>query len=283
MNNKDSSKVEVAPLIVITDRLSGLDYWKELWERRELLILMVWRDIIVRYKQTLLGAGWAFVRPLATMMVFTLIFGKFANLPSNNAPYALMVFAGLLPWQFFSAGLSDASNSVIGNSNLVTKVYFPRLLIPMTSVVVGLVDFFLAFVIYLIISVFFKFAPSLNIFMLPIFVLELVMLILGCSLWVSALGVWNRDFRHYLPVVLQLGAYLSPVGFASSIIPEKWALLYAINPMVGVIDGFRWALLGDAQPLRLEVMSISMVLTISIFITGLIFFRRNEHHFSDAI
>jgi|AraplaMF_Col_mMF_1032025.scaffolds.fasta_scaffold05051_6 lipopolysaccharide transport system permease protein len=268
---------------IITSTPDGQRYWKELWESRELLGMMIWRDMVVRYKQTAMGISWALVRPLATMLVFSLVFGKLANLPSNGAPYALMVFAGLLPWLFFSAALSDGSNSVVGNANLVSKVYFPRLIIPLASVLVGLVDFTLALLVYLVMSVFYGMPPSLPILALPFFLIQLCALILGASLWVAALSVWYRDFRHLLPVVLQLGVYLSPVGFASSLVPEKWRTLYALNPMVGIIDGFRWCLLGESQTLRPTEIALSLFVTSTILWAGLRFFRRSEHHFSDAI
>lgn len=282
-NTKRSNDLDSLPLTVITANPDGQRYWQELWSSRELLSMMVWRDIIVRYKQTAMGISWALVRPLATMLIFSLVFGKLANLPSNGAPYALMVFAGLLPWLFFSAAFSDASNSVVGNANLVSKVYFPRLIIPLASVIVGLVDFLLAMAVYLFVSLFYSHTPGLNVLALPMFLLQLCLLILGCSLSVAALGVWYRDFRHLLPVVLQLGVYLSPVGFSSTVVPEKWRLLYACNPMVGIIDGFRWSLLGDSQPLRLNEIGMSILVTLALLLSGLRFFRRSEHLFSDAI
>lgn len=272
-----------APLIVITSTPDGQHYWRELWEGRELLGMMIWRDMVVRYKQTAMGLSWALMRPLATMLVFSLVFGKIANLPSNGAPYALMVFAGLLPWLFFSAALSDGSNSVVGNANLVSKVYFPRLIIPLASVMVGLVDFILAMLVYIVMSFVYGMPPGLTVLCLPLFLLQLCLLILGASLWVAALSVWYRDYRHLLPVVLQLGVYLSPVGFAASVVPEKWRILYALNPMVGIIGGFRWSLLGETQDLRLVEVILSVLVTLVILWTGLRFFRRSEHHFSDAI
>ena len=271
------------PLTVITANPDGNGYWSELWRSRELLGMMVWRDIVVRYKQTAMGVSWALLRPIATMLVFTLIFGKLANLPANGAPYPLMVFAGLLPWLFFSATFSDGSNSVVSNANLVSKVYFPRVIIPLVSLVVGLVDFLLAMLIYFVMSTFYGAPPGIHILALPFFLMQLCLLILGCSLLVAALSVWYRDFRHLLPVVLQLGVFLSPVGFASTVVPEKWRLLYAINPMVGIIDGFRWSLLGDTQPLRVNEIGISLLVTLLLLWFGYRTFRRNEHRFSDAI
>ncbi|GAB3649063.1 ABC transporter permease [Ramlibacter alkalitolerans] len=271
------------PVVTITSEPDGTQYWRELWASRELLGMIVWRDVVVRYRQTVMGLSWALLRPLATMLVFTFIFGRLANMPSNGAPYALLVFAGLLPWLFFSASFSDASNSVIGNANIVSKVYFPRLIIPVSSVLVGLVDFLIAMVVYVVMSLVFRHSPGPQVLLLPLFLAQLCLLILACGLWVSALGVWYRDFRHLLPVVLQLGAYLSPVGFASTVVTGKWALVYALNPMVGIIDGFRWCLLGDSQPLRWPAVALSVCITFLLLLPGLRFFRRSEHHFADAL
>lgn len=271
------------PVVVITNQADGANYWRDVWAHRELLLMMVWRDIVVRYKQTAMGISWALLRPLVTMVVFTLVFGKLARLPSNGAPYTLLVFGGLLPWLFFSASFSDASNSVIGNANLVSKIYFPRLIIPLTSVLVGVVDFLLALSVYLVISFVFGHPPGLQVLALPLFLALLCLLILGCSLWLSALGVWYRDFKHMLPMLLQMGAYLSPVGFASTVVPSKWSLVYALNPMVGIIDGFRWSLLGEGQPLRLTSVGISLAIALLLLLPGLRFFRRSEHHFADAL
>lgn len=271
------------PLTIITPNPDQAHYWRDLWASRELLGMMVWRDIVVRYKQTAMGLSWALLRPLATMLVFTFIFGKLANLPSHGAPYGLLVFSGLLPWLFFSAAFSDASNSVIGNGNIVSKVYFPRLIIPVSSVLVGLVDFVLALLVYFVLSFIYGHPPGWHVLALPLFLAQLCLLILGCGLWVSALGVWYRDFRHLLPVVLQLGAYLSPVGFASTVVPEKWFLVYSLNPLVGLVDGFRWSLLGDGQPLHWSAIGISLAVTFLLLLPGLRFFRRSEHHFADAL
>lgn len=283
VNSGAAPAADTLPIVTITPVADGSQYWNELWVRRGLLAMMVWRDIVVRYKQTAMGWSWALMRPVATMLVFTFVFGKLANLPSNGAPYALLVFSGLLPWLFFSASFSDASNSVIGNGNLVSKVYFPRLIIPITSVLVGLVDFLVALLVYSVLALFFRHPPGWQLLALPLFLFQLCLLILGCSLWVSALGVWYRDFRHLLPVVLQLGAYLSPVGFASSVLPEKWFLLYSLNPMVGIIDGFRWSLLGAGQPLHWSAVGISVGITLLLLLPGLRFFRRSEPHFADAL
>jgi lipopolysaccharide transport system permease protein len=274
---------DTRPLTVITPGAHSAHYWRDIWANRELLGMMVWRDIVVRYKQTAMGLSWALLRPLVTMVVFTLVFGKLARLPSNGAPYTLLVFGGLLPWLFFSASFSDASNSVIGNANIVSKIYFPRLIIPLTSVLVGVVDFMLALAVYVVISFVFGHPPGMHVLALPLFLAQLCLLILGCSLWVSALSVWYRDFKHMLPMLLQMGAYLSPVGYVSSVVPPEWALVYALNPMVGIIDGFRWSLLGDSQPLSLASVGISLAITVLLLVPGLRFFRRSEHHFADAL
>ncbi|HSW15811.1 MAG TPA: ABC transporter permease [Ramlibacter sp.] len=271
------------PVVIITSEPDGKHYWRDLWASRELLGMMVWRDVVVRYKQTAMGLSWALLRPLATMLVFTFIFGKLANLPSHGAPYALLVFAGLLPWLFFSAAFSDASNSVIGNANIVSKIYFPRLIIPVSAVLVGMVDFALAMLVYLVMSFIYGHPPGWQVVMLPLFLVHLCLFILACGLWVSALGVWYRDFRHLLPVLLQLGAYLSPVGFASSLVSERWYMLYALNPMVGLIDAFRWCLLGDGQPLRWASVALSVLITFLLLLPGVRFFRRHEHNFADAL
>lgn len=269
--------------IYISPKLDTSHYWRDFWYFRELLALLVWRDVLVRYKQTVIGASWAILRPLATMMVFTLVFGKIANLPSHSVPYALLVFAGLLPWLFFATTLSEAGNSITANGHIVSKVYFPRLIIPVSTLIVGLVDFILAGMVYLVLAVFFGHLPNWQILTLPLFLLMLCGLIMGCGLWIAALNVKYRDFRYIVPVILQLGAYLSPVGFASSIVPERWRLLYSLNPMVGIIDGFRWSLLGEEFPLNFESLIISFVITIIVLIPGVIFFRRSEGAFADAI
>ncbi|MFL9879118.1 ABC transporter permease [Herbaspirillum rhizosphaerae] len=272
-----------SPEIVISANPDHSHYWRDFWSFRELLALLVWRDVLVRYKQTVIGASWAILRPLATMLVFTLVFGKIAKLPSSDTPYALLVFAGLLPWMFFATTLSEAGNSITANGHIVSKVYFPRLIVPVSTLLVGLVDFLLAGLVYLALAVIFGHFPNWHIIFLPLFLILLCGLIMGCGLWVAALNVKYRDFRYIVPVVLQLGAYLSPVGFASSLVPERWRLLYSINPMVGIIDGFRWSLLGDGFPLHWDSLLMSLLVTMLLLIPGIIFFRRSEGAFADAI
>ncbi|EON17245.1 ABC-type polysaccharide/polyol phosphate export systems, permease component [Cupriavidus sp. GA3-3] len=274
---------EPKPETLITPQPDSSHYWRDLWRFRELLMLLVWRDVLVRYKQTAMGMSWAVLRPLTTMLVFTLVFGKLAKLPSNDAPYALLVFAGMLPWQFFSATFSDAGNSVVGNGHIISKVYFPRLIVPLSALFVGVVDFVIAGVVYLGLSLVYLHIPSWQIIFLPLFVILLCSFVLACSLWVASLNVSYRDFRFLVPVAIQLGAYLSPVGFASSIVPEKWRLLYSLNPMVGIIDGFRWCLLGGQNPLHWEALAISVGITIVLLIPGIRFFRRTESGFADLM
>ncbi|MGB5056388.1 MAG: ABC transporter permease, partial [Nitrospirales bacterium] len=224
------------------------NYWSDLWRYRELFLILAWRDVSVRYKQTIIGVGWAILRPFLTMVVFTVIFGRVAKLPSDgDAPYALMVFAAMLPWTLFSSSLGDASNSLIGNANLISKVYFPRLIVPTATVVTAFVDFLISFVILLGLMIYYQFAPSWNLLLLPVFILLALLASLGPGLWITAINVKYRDFRYVIPFIVQFGLYVSPVGFSSNVIPEQWRLLYSLNPIVGVIDGFRWCILGGSD------------------------------------
>src|SRR5690242_791000 len=227
-------------------------YWLELWRYRELFQVLAWRDLSVRYKQTIIGVAWALIRPILTMIVFTVIFGRIAKLPSDGAtPYALMVFAGMLPWTFVSTGLAEASNSLINSANLISKVYFPRLIVPAAILVVAFVDFLINFCMLIALMVWYQFLPGWQIVFLPIFVCLAFLTTFGPSLWITALNVKYRDFRYVIPFILQFGLYVSPVGFSSSVIPQQWRLLYSLNPVVGVIDGFRWCTLGGQSLLYL--------------------------------
>jgi len=257
-------------------------YWRELWQYRELFQVLAWRDISVRYKQTVIGAAWALIRPLLTMVVFTVVFGKLAKLPSGGAvPYALMVFAGILPWSFFATALSDASNSVIGNANLISKVYFPRLIVPIAAVMVAFVDFLISFAILIALMIWYRFMPGWQILLLPAFAAIAFMASLGVGMWITALNVKYRDFRYVIPFIVQLGIYVSPVGFSSSIIPDQWRLVYSLNPMVGVIDGFRWCLLGGEDHLYLPGLWLSFGVTGFFLWLGIRQFRRMEKSFAD--
>jgi lipopolysaccharide transport system permease protein len=271
------------PELIIKPGMGALHYWKDLWRYRELFFFLAWRDILVRYKQTAIGIAWSVVRPLATMLVFTVVFGTLAKLPSNGVPYPIMVFAAMLPWQFFANSLSESSNSLIDNANLLTKVYFPRLIVPAGSVIVGLVDFFISLIILFGIMAWYRFVPDIRMLLLPPFLFLAFLASFGAGLWLSALNVKYRDFRYVVPFLVQFGLYISPVGFSSAIVPEKWRLLYFLNPMVGVIDGFRWAILGDAFPVYWPGLALSATLTLLMFIGGLFYFRNMERSFADVI
>ena len=269
--------------IIIKPGMGALHYWRDLWRFRELFFFLAWRDILVRYKQTVVGIAWSVIRPLATMLVFTVVFSRLAKLPSNGVPYSIMVFAAMLPWQFFANSLVESSNSLIGNANLITKVYFPRLIVPAGSVIVSLVDFCISCVILGGLMVWYRFIPDLKILLLPAFLLMAFMVSFGAGLWFSSLNVKYRDFRYVVPFLVQLGLYISPVGFSSAIVPEQWHFLYFLNPMVGVIDGFRWALLGDAFPVNWAGFWISAMLAVAILVSGVFYFRRMERTFADVV
>jgi lipopolysaccharide transport system permease protein len=260
-------------------------YWRDLWRYRELFRVLAWRDVSVRYKQTVIGAAWAVIRPFLTMVVFTLIFGKLANLPSDGtAPYAIMVFAGMLPWTFFSSALSDVSNSIVGSANLISKVYFPRLIVPMGKIGVAFVDFAINLVMLVALMIWYQFPPGLNILLLPAFIVLAMLVGFGPGLWLTALNVKYRDLNYIIPFLVQLGLYASPVGYSSSIVPEQWRLLYSLNPMVGVIDGFRWCILGEASgPLYLPGFLLSIGIAIFCLWFAIRQFRRMEASFVDLI
>lgn len=269
--------------LIIEAGRSERHYWKDLWRYRDLFYFLAWRDILVRYKQTAFGVAWAWLRPFLTMVVFTLVFGKLAKLPSDNVPYPILVFAGLLPWQFFATAFSEAGGSLISNTNLISKVYFPRLIVPGSAVIVSLVDLLIAAVILAAIMLWYGFVPTWRVLTLPLFVGMAFAAALGVGLWIAALNVKFRDFRYVIPFVVQLGLYISPVGFSSSVVPEQWRLLYSANPMVGVIDGFRWAILGGGSNLYWPGFLLSLVLITVIFVTGLRYFRATERTFADVI
>jgi lipopolysaccharide transport system permease protein len=259
-------------------------YWRDLWHYRELFRVLAWRDVSVRYKQTVIGAAWALIRPFLTMVVFTIIFGKLANLPSEGTvPYAIMVFAGMLPWTFFSSALGDTSNSLLGNANLISKVYFPRLIVPMAAVGVAFVDFVINFLMLIALMAWYRFVPSWHIVLLPAFVALALLASLGPGLWLTALNVKYRDFRYIIPFVIQFGLYVSPVGYSSNVVPEQWRLLYSLNPVVGVIDGFRWCILGDPSRLYLPGFLLSMIITAFFLWLGIRQFRKMEKSFVDLI
>lgn len=258
-------------------------YWRDLWRYRELFYFLAWRDILVRYKQTVVGVAWALLQPFLTMIVLTVVFGKLAKLPSDGAPYPILVFAAMLPWQFFANSLSSCSNSLVTNANMIAKVYFPRLIVPTSAVVVSFVDFLISGMILLGLMIWYNFVPSWRILSLPFFILIAAMASLGAGLWLAALNVRFRDFRFVVPFIIQFGLYISPVGFSSSVVPERWRLIYYLNPMVGVIDGFRWAILGDRISLFLPGFLLSVVLVILVLLSSIWYFRKTERTFADVI
>jgi lipopolysaccharide transport system permease protein len=270
--------------LIIESGRAERQYWSDLWRYRELFYFLAWRDLLVRYKQTVVGVAWALIRPLLTMVILTVIFGRWAKLPSGGVPYALLVFCGMLPWQFFAAALAESGNSLVGNSSLISKVYFPRLVIPASSAITSLVDFFVSAVFLTLLLVWYKFPPAPGIVLLPVFVLLAFGAALGGGIWVAALMVEYRDFKHIIPFVVQFGLYASPVPYATaSLVPERWRLLYSLNPMVGVIDGFRWAILGREHTLYWPGLALSTVVIALLITTGIWYFRRTERSFADVI
>ncbi|MFT5728353.1 MAG: lipopolysaccharide transport system permease protein [Desulforhopalus sp.] len=258
-------------------------YWRDLWTYRELFYFLAWRDILVRYKQTIIGVAWAIIRPFLTMIVFTIVFGKLAKLPSGGAPYPIMVFAAMLPWQFFATSFTESGNSLINNANMISKVYFPRLVMPTSAVIVSFVDFLISFVILIGLMLWYGFIPELRIITLPLFIFIAFVASLAVGLWIAALNVRYRDFRYIIPFVIQFGLYISPVGFTSSIVPDNWRLLYSLNPMVGVIDGFRWAILGGDYHIYWPGFALSLLLVLILLTTGIRYFRKTEKSFADVI
>ena len=279
----NSSKVAAKPKLTIEAGRTEKQYWKDIWRYRELFYFLAWRDILVRYKQTVIGIAWALIRPFLTMIVFTVVFGNLAKLPSEGAPYPILVFSAMLPWQFFANSLSECSNSLISNANLISKVYFPRLVVPTSAVVVSFVDFMISGMILLGLMAWYNFVPSWRIVTLPLFIIIAFAASMGVGLWLCSLNVKYRDFRYIVPFIVQFGLYVSPVGFSSSIVPEKWRLLYSINPMVGVIDGFRWAILGGDSHIYLPGFALSIGLVLLFFVTGINYFRKMERTFADVI
>ena len=283
MKNIFSSHTQ-EPLLVIEAGRTEKNYWADLWRYRELFLVLAWRDLSVRYKQTIVGILWAIIRPLLTMVVFTVIFGRIAKLPSDgSAPYALMVFAAMLPWSLFSNALTDASNSMISNANLIGKVYFPRMIIPSSTLVTAFIDFLISLIILLVMMVYYQFVPGWQILLLPCFILLALLASLGPGLWITALNVKYRDFRYIIPFVVQFGLYISPVGFSSKIVPEQWRFLYSVNPLVGVIDGFRWCILGGSSSIYMPGFLLSLAIIAFFLWLGISRFRKMEKTFADLI
>ncbi len=277
MKNSDQTE------IIIEAGRTEAQYWRDLYRYRELFYFLSWRDILVRYKQTVIGAVWAVLRPFLTMVIFTIVFGKLAKLPSEGAPYPILVFSAVLPWQLFANALSEASNSLIGNANLISKIYFPRLIIPASSVITSFVDFLISGIILVALMICYQFVPGWRVVTLPFFVAIAFGASIGCGLWLAALNVKYRDFRYIIPFIVQFGLFISPVGFSSSIVPVKWRLVYSLNPMVGVIDGFRWAIIGGDALIYWPGFVVSLSLVAVLLITGLRYFRKTEKTFADII
>lgn len=270
-------------VVVLEPGKTDAHYWKDVFQYRDLFWVLARRDVSVRYKQTVVGILWAVLRPLLTMMVFTLVFGRIAKLPSEGVPYSLLVFTGMIPWFFFSSSVTESSGSLVANANLLSKVYFPRILVPLSSILVAAMDFAIGMVLLVIMLLYFGFTPTWRLLSIPIFLAIAFSAAGGIGLMFSALNVRYRDFQFIVPFVVQLGLYLSPVGFSSSVVPEKWQLIYALNPMVGVIDGFRWALLGDAFSIRWDVQLFSVSISAILLGSGIWFFRRFERGIADVI
>jgi lipopolysaccharide transport system permease protein len=273
-----------APELVLEAGRGETQYWRDLWEYRELFYFLAWRDVCVRYKQSALGIGWAVIRPTLTMVVFTIVFSRLAKLSAPGAvPYALLVMSAMLAWQFFATALADSSNSLISNANLISKVYFPRILVPAAAVGTSFVDFAITLTVTGGLMVWFHFMPDWHVLALPFFVLLACAASFGVGLWFAALNVEYRDVRHIVPFIVQFGLYVSPVGFNSGIVPEPWRIVYALNPMVGVIDGFRWSLLRGNVPLAWTTVVCSIVVTVVLCATAIAFFRSVEKSFADVI
>jgi len=258
-------------------------YLHDLWRYRELFVFLAWRDLLVRYKQTVVGVSWAVIRPLLAMLILSLVFGRLGKMPSGGVPYPLLVFCGLLPWQLFATALTDSGNSLVANSGLISKVYFPRLIVPAGSVITSLADFLFALVILVGLMIWYQYIPPATIVFLPLFVLMAVAVSFSVGVWVAALMVRYRDFRVIIPLMVQLGLYVSPVGFFSGVVPTEYRLLYSLNPMVGVIDGVRWCILGGENQLYWPGLAASVIGVIAMLTTGVRYFRRTERTFADVI
>ena len=286
-SNSELAIPESRPSALTTLHIAPSKGWvslklRELWEYRELLYFLIWRDIKVRYKQTALGATWAIIQPFFTMVVFSLFFGHLGKMPSDGIPYPLFSFAALVPWTFFANGLGQSSNSLVGNANLITKIYFPRLIVPLASVFSGIVDFLLAFIVLLGMMLYYGLAPTLNVLWLPLFVLLALVTSLGVGLWFSALNVEYRDVRYVVPFITQFWLFATPIAYPSSLLGEPWRTIYGLNPMVGVVEGFRWSLLGTNTAPG-PIIAVSSAAALVILVSGAFYFRRMEKTFADIV
>lgn len=269
--------------VILEAGRSDREYFKDLWRYRELFYVLAWRDVSVRYKQTAVGIAWAVVRPVLTTLVFTLVFNKLGKFPSDGVPYPLLVLSGMLPWQLFSSALSDSGNSLVANANLITKVYFPRLIIPASSLITSCIDFTLTLGILGLLLAYYQVALTWRIAMLPLVMVAALLTAAGISTWVSALTVRYRDFAFVVPFLTQMGLYISPVAFSSSVVPPDWRWLYSLNPMAGVIDGFRWCIFGAGMTLQLSSVAFSLLTVLVMAVSGVFYFRRTERTFADVI
>ena len=274
--------METTNSVILEAGRADRQYWRDIWRFRELFVFLAWRDLAVRYKQTAVGVSWALVRPFVTMVVFSL-FGKLTNMSTDGAPLPIMTFAAILPWTLFSSALSESAGSLLGNANLISKVYFPRLILPATSLIVCFVDFLISLAFLGVLMVWFQYWPTLRILTLPLFTLSALLSSVAVGIWMASLTVKYRDFRVVVPFIIQFGTFISPIAFLSNIVPEKWRLLYSLNPMVGVIDGFRWAVLGQSVSFYWPGLLLSIVLSIGLLWTGILYFRRTEKTFADVI
>lgn len=273
---------ETTELIIEAGRVER-QYWRDLWRYRELFAFFVWRDLLVRYKQTVVGVSWSLIRPLLTMLILTVVFGRLGKMPAFGIPYPLLVFCGMLPWQFFSNAITESGNSLIGNSGMISKIYFPRLVMTVSSVITSLIDALISIVFLVALMFWYHVTPSLSVVFFPFFVVLAFGASLGAGVWVAALMVEYRDFRFIVPFIVQFGLYLSPVGFQSSIVPAKFRLVYALNPMVGIIDGFRWSLLGATSAIYWPGIAISGIEVAILLVSGIRYFRKTELTFADII
>lgn len=272
----------MAQLVIEADRAER-QYWRDLWHYRELFYFLAWRDLLVRYKQTVVGVTWSVIRPILTMLILTVVFGKLGKMPSGGLPYPLLVFCGMLPWQFFSTAMAESGGSLVQNSSLISKIYFPRLVIVVSSVITSFADFAIGMAFFVLLMIWYRFVPPIQALMLPLLVLLAFGASLAVGVWIAALMVRYRDFRIIVPFLVQFGLYLSPVGFRSNIVPDKYHVIYSLNPMVGVIDGFRWCLLGASTKDLPQSVGIAIVEVLLLLITGIYYFRATERTFADVI
>jgi len=272
------------PVLTVIQPSSGWSalQLRDLWLHRELIFFMTWRDLKVRYKQTLLGAGWAILQPFLTMVVFSIFFGRLAGVPSDDVPYPIFSFTGLIPWTLFSKALQDASRSLVASSHMITKIYFPRMILPLSSVLAGVVDFLIAFAVLLGMMVYYSIYPTSQVWTLPLFLLLALVTAVGVGLWLSALNVIYRDVGYILPFLTQVWLFLTPIAYPTSIVPQQWQALYAVNPMTGVVEGFRWALLGTGQPPGM-MTAVSALVAVVLLVSGMFYFRRMERRFADMV